>query len=90
MKWVHRRSQSILHPFSITIFEDRVYWTDWRNIGVYSANKWTGEDETEVQQVAMHPFGIHVYHPTKQPTGTEHKFVPMSTVKHIQFSLLNV
>ncbi|XP_071823394.1 prolow-density lipoprotein receptor-related protein 1-like isoform X3 [Apostichopus japonicus] len=69
VKWVLQGSPLVLHPFSITIFEDRVYWTDWRNIGVYSANKWTGENETEVQKVAMHPFGIHVYHKTKQPTA---------------------
>lgn len=32
------------HPFSITTFEDYVYWTDWDRAAVFRANKFTGED----------------------------------------------
>lgn len=32
------------HPFSITTFEDWVYWTDWDKTAVYRANKFNGKD----------------------------------------------
>lgn len=32
------------HPFSITTFEDWVYWTDWDKAAVYRANKFNGKD----------------------------------------------
>lgn len=32
------------HPFSITTFEDYVYWTDWDRAAVFRANKFTGDD----------------------------------------------
>lgn len=32
------------HPFSITTFEDSVYWTDWDKTAVYRANKFNGKD----------------------------------------------
>lgn len=32
------------HPFSITTFEDWVYWTDWEKQAVFKANKFSGKD----------------------------------------------
>lgn len=32
------------HPFSITTFEDSVYWTDWDKAAVYRANKFNGKN----------------------------------------------
>lgn len=31
------------HPFSITTFEDFMYWTDWDKQTVFKANKFNGE-----------------------------------------------
>lgn len=31
------------HPFSITTFEDYMYWTDWDKQTVFKANKFNGE-----------------------------------------------
>lgn len=36
------------HPFSITTFEDWVYWTDWDKSAVFKANKFTGDDVSPV------------------------------------------
>ncbi len=32
----------LLHPFSITTFEDYLYWTDWEKHAVFRANKFNG------------------------------------------------
>ncbi|XP_050068353.1 low-density lipoprotein receptor isoform X3 [Anopheles maculipalpis] len=62
------------HPFSITTFEDWVYWTDWDKEAVFKANKFTGKDIEPVTAMHMlqHPMTIHVYHPYRQPDGVNH------------------
>lgn len=41
------------HPFSITTFEDVVYWTDWDREAVFKANKYTGKDIEAVTATHM-------------------------------------
>ncbi|XP_052866430.1 low-density lipoprotein receptor-related protein 8 isoform X1 [Anopheles cruzii] len=62
------------HPFSITTFEDHIYWTDWDKEAVFKANKFTGKDVEPVTAMHMlqHPMTIHVYHPYRQPDGVNH------------------
>eukprot|EP00088_Acartia_fossae_P028899 TRINITY_DN296_c0_g1_i2.p1 TRINITY_DN296_c0_g1~~TRINITY_DN296_c0_g1_i2.p1 ORF type:complete len:1146 (-),score=231.79 TRINITY_DN296_c0_g1_i2:150-3587(-) len=36
--------REIYHPFSLVVFEDRVYWSDWEAYTIFSANKFTGND----------------------------------------------
>ena len=36
------------HPFSLTVFEDLVYWSDWHTHAIYQANKFNGSDATAV------------------------------------------
>lgn len=40
------------HPFSITVFEDTIYWTDWTKGAIMKANKFNGQD-IEVVSVAQ-------------------------------------
>ncbi|XP_019865728.1 very low-density lipoprotein receptor isoform X2 [Aethina tumida] len=65
---------SLRHPFSITTFEDWVYWTDWDRAAVFKANKFTGKNVTAVTATEMleNPMVIHVYHPYRQPDGENH------------------
>ncbi|KRT81663.1 EGF-like domain containing protein [Oryctes borbonicus] len=67
-------SETLRHPFSITTFEDWVYWTDWDKSAVMKANKFTGEGVTPVTAIEMiqHPMVVHVYHPYRQPDGENH------------------
>ncbi|XP_021930761.1 low-density lipoprotein receptor-like isoform X5 [Zootermopsis nevadensis] len=62
---------ALQHPFSITTFEDWVYWTDWDTQAVYRANKFNGRDISPVTATHMlqNPMVIHVYHPYRQPDG---------------------
>ncbi|XP_050555020.1 low-density lipoprotein receptor-like isoform X1 [Spodoptera frugiperda] len=62
------------HPFSITTFEDWVYWTDWDKAAVYRANKFNGKDIEAITPThnLQNPMVIHVYHPYRQPDGVNH------------------
>ncbi|KAK7077185.1 hypothetical protein SK128_005539 [Halocaridina rubra] len=58
-------------PYSITVFEDRLYWTDWSQLALYSADKFTGGDIANISAGHMleSPKVVHVYHAFRQPTG---------------------
>lgn len=58
-------------PYSITVFEDRLYWTDWSQLALYSADKFTGDDITNISagHLLESPKVVHVYHEYRQPAG---------------------
>ena len=43
----------VKHPFSITLFEDWMYWTDWENKAIYKANKFNGGNATAIVSAHM-------------------------------------
>ena len=61
--------QYIKHPFSITVFEDFVYWTDWETEAIHKTNKFTGNEVHNVAVNLYSPMDIHVYHPMRQPAS---------------------
>ena len=53
--------QSVQHPFSLAVFEDTLYWSDWGTQQVQSCNKFNGGDhKVLVMEPKLH--GIHIYH----------------------------
>ncbi|XP_070563429.1 low-density lipoprotein receptor-related protein 8-like [Ptychodera flava] len=54
------------HPFSLSVFLDHVYWTDWETEKVFRANKFTGGEKTVIAQNLYSPMGIVIYHSLKQ------------------------
>ncbi|KAL9703738.1 hypothetical protein quinque_007256 [Culex quinquefasciatus] len=67
------KDQEVLsHPFSITLFDNYVYWTDWRTNSVIRANKWNGSDVTVIQRTQSQPFGIQILHSSRQPNNRSH------------------
>ncbi|XP_050464377.1 very low-density lipoprotein receptor-like isoform X4 [Cataglyphis hispanica] len=62
---------NLRHPFSITTFEDYIYWTDWDKETIFKANKFTGKEVEAVTSIRtlQHPMVVHVYHPYRQPDG---------------------
>ena len=39
-------NQHLRHPFSISVFSDMMYWTEWDTHAIYQANKFTGDNIT--------------------------------------------
>ncbi|XP_059145574.1 very low-density lipoprotein receptor-like [Physella acuta] len=67
------KDHSILgHPFGITVFEDYLFWTDWMSNAVHKVNKFGKEVAITIALNLKSPMGIHVYHISRQPTGTNH------------------
>ncbi|XP_023030772.1 low-density lipoprotein receptor-related protein 1 [Drosophila willistoni] len=64
---VLRNKEILSHPFAISVFENYVYWTDWRTTSVIRANKWNGSDVEVLQRTQSQPFGIQVLHSSRQP-----------------------
>lgn len=64
---VMRNHEMLSHPFAIALFENFVYWTDWRTNSVVRANKWTGGDVSIIQRTVTQPFDIQIMHPSRQP-----------------------
>jgi len=55
-------SHYLLHPHSLSLFEDTLYWTDRQLNRVLSANKFRGKNQTVVSHLISQPLSIHVHH----------------------------
>ncbi|GFS88436.1 putative vitellogenin receptor [Nephila pilipes] len=54
----------VFHPYSLAVFEDTLYWSDWNTFSLESSNKFTGHKTTVmVRENGQHIMGVHVYHP---------------------------
>ena len=57
------------HPFSISVFENFVYWTNFNSTDVQVANRFTGEDVKVLPVGLGAPVGIEVMHISVQTSG---------------------
>ena len=58
---------NLYHPYSITVFEDRVYWTDRKDnsTNIMRANKFTGADVKQFSSSYSVRFCLNIYPPNK-------------------------
>lgn len=61
------------HPYSLAVFEDVVYWSDWglNYSSIYKANKFNGEGVLQFKKSHLieTPMTLKVYHSYTQPKG---------------------
>ena len=60
---------NILQPFSITVFEDEIFWTDTASKAIFRANKFDGTGFNLVKRNIKSPMGISVIQSSRQPFG---------------------
>lgn len=64
-------SKPSFHPYSLAVFEDALYWTDWGTFSLESCDKFTGQEVTLLaREQNVHLMGVHVYHPVLMATVT--------------------
>lgn len=65
-------SDSLVHPWRLSVFEDTVYWSDWAEAHstIYSANKLRGGEVQSLAVVNMqnNPLNLRVFHKLAQPS----------------------
>jgi len=58
------------HPFSLAVFEDSLYWSDWEMQEIVSCNKFNGKNfKTLVKEAGIRPMGITLAHPLLIQSG---------------------
>ncbi|KAH3750003.1 hypothetical protein DPMN_184519 [Dreissena polymorpha] len=58
---------NVPHPFAITAFVDKIYWTDWESNGVHSARKFSGDKHVQIAHMSHRPMALVVFHKLRQP-----------------------
>jgi len=59
-------------PWSITMFEDWIYWTDSNVEALLKANRLNASDSEHVRTGLSVPMAVKVVHPLRQPVGTNY------------------
>jgi len=58
------------HPFSMAVFEDNLYWSDWEMQEIVSCNKFNGKNfKTLIKEAGIRPMGITMAHPLLSHSG---------------------
>lgn len=55
--------ETAANPFSLSLFENRLYWSDWSGSDIRTCEKSSGNG-TKIITHTENIYGIHIYHPT--------------------------
>ncbi|XP_012250592.2 low-density lipoprotein receptor-related protein 6 [Athalia rosae] len=59
-------TQNIVYPFSITQYQDYIYWTDWNTGDIERANKTNGGNRTKIHSKLESVTDLLVFHASRQ------------------------
>lgn len=62
----------IFHPFSITLYQGFIYFTDWHYHGVYKVGLLNGGKVSRVMKDLRQPMGIQLFHASRQNHAENH------------------
>ena len=51
-------NHAVSHIFSLAVFEDMLYWSDWENKRIHKAHKFTGANLTTLAELIHRPMGM--------------------------------
>ena len=58
---------SVYHPYALTQFGERIYWSDWTQHSIEGVSKHTpGLDHVSITGGFLRPTGVHAVHPHRQ------------------------
>uniref|UniRef100_A0AC35U6F2 EGF-like domain-containing protein n=1 Tax=Rhabditophanes sp. KR3021 TaxID=114890 RepID=A0AC35U6F2_9BILA len=63
--------EELKHPFSLAVFEEKLYWSDWDRDGVLSANKFKGDDIKKLMGHVSTPMTVRIFHEAVQPAQVD-------------------
>ncbi|XP_030833611.1 sortilin-related receptor isoform X4 [Strongylocentrotus purpuratus] len=58
--------QNTPHPFSIAVYKDMIYWDDWSQLSIQSANKYTGANVRTVVAGLDSAMDLKIFHNASQ------------------------
>ncbi|KAJ9584470.1 hypothetical protein L9F63_021195, partial [Diploptera punctata] len=77
-----RFSFMVQNLYDITVFENYLYMTSWRNQSIIRLNKFNSDDHESVANLSR-PFAIHVFHRQRQPEASHPCSVDNGGCQHI-------
>ncbi|GFO20808.1 LOW QUALITY PROTEIN: low-density lipoprotein receptor-related protein 1 [Plakobranchus ocellatus] len=66
-KLIIKDHHTLDHPFSLTVFEHYVYWTDWTNNILARANKFNGSHVEVLHKSNYRLYDLQIFHSKRQP-----------------------
>ena len=66
---IYRAQSEEFHPFGLTIFRDKLYWTDYERRAVMSFHIGEGDQTSDVYDEGVEPMDLVAVHPVRQPNG---------------------
>lgn len=67
-KRIVRDPEYLPHPYAVTIFENNLYWSDWRRQGIIRGDKFTGNNIGIFINSTSQLFDVKLIHSSRQPT----------------------